>query len=60
MAKTAESLEKLKIKKKKSKKTAALPPDLFKDPDTGRVMQKKDDNGIWNQKYLELRRKGLA
>ena len=39
---------------------ANLPPDLFRDPETGRVQQKKDDDGIWNRRYLELKKRGLA
>ena len=39
---------------------ATLPKDLFRDPDTGSVQQKVDDDGIPNQRYLQLRRQGRA
>ena len=39
---------------------ATLPKDLFRDPTTGSVQQKRDDDGIWNRRYLELKKKGLA
>lgn len=51
---------KKKKTKNREKLKAALPPDLFRDPETGRVQQKKDDDGIWNRRYLELKKRGLA
>ena len=44
----------------REKLKAALPPDLFRDPKDGSVQQKRDDDGIWNRRYLELKKKGLA
>ena len=49
-----------KKKKKGEELKAKLPNDLFRDPKDGSVQQKKDDDGIWNRRYLELQKKGLA
>ena len=60
MASTRKALKTpTKTKTKKSNELkAALPKDLFRDPDTGQVLQKVDDDGIPNQRYLQLRRQG--
>ena len=49
-----------KTKSLKIASNSNLPKDLFRDPETGRVQQKVDDDGIPNRRYLELKKKGLA